>query len=332
MDERRKITRTVTIAKKDSLTPLLAYLSSRFTYQGEEEWKAHIEDGRVTHNGNACSGNEMLREKDVIAFTPEPYDEPPINPNFTILYEDERFIFVNKPPLLPCHPGGIYLYNTLWHLLREKNECKGLINRLDRETSGIVIAAKTVDAAAYANALMRERDVVKEYRAIVEGFFPGYLDASGRLVADTGSPVRKKLRFIPDDLPKKEESEAGADNRCRSEFDLERIIPGGMSVVRARLHTGRTHQIRATLESLGFPVVGDKLYGKDPTIFLRFATGTMTDSDRAALRMEHQALHCSRVSFAKPDGGLYDVRAESPSSWLPESHGSEARVKRPDSR
>lgn len=332
MDKPGKITRTVSVAKKDSGTPLLEYLASRFTYQGAAEWKAHIEGGRVTHNGRLCSGSEPLCEKDVISFTPEPYDEPTVNPNYTILCEDERFIFVNKPPLLPCHPGGIYLYNTLWHLLREKNECICLINRLDRETSGVVIAAKTCDDAAYANALMRERDVVKEYRAIVEGNFPGHLDVSGTLVADAGSPVRKKLRFIPDGGQGMEGNAECGGSRCRTELDLERSLPGGLSLVRARLHTGRTHQIRATLESLGFPVVGDKLYGKDPTIFLRFATGTMTDSDRAALRMEHQALHCSRVAFAKPEGGLYDVRAEVPSSWPPESHSAKAEVRRFDSR
>jgi len=310
------ITRTIAVARKDENTPLLAYLAARFTYQSEAEWIAHIESGRVTHNGHAGSASEPLREKDTIAFTPEPYDEPTVNTNFSVLFEDERFIFVNKPPLLPCHPGGIYLYNTLWNLLCEKNGCICLINRLDRETSGVVIAAKTGEAASYANALMRERNIVKEYRAIVEGDFPGCLDASGILVRDEGSPVRKKLRFIPDDGRLQNGSEEREGIRCRTEFDLERKLPGGMSLVRARLHTGRTHQIRATLESLGYPVVGDKLYGKDPGIFLRFADGTMTDADRAALRMEHQALHCSRVAFAKPDGGLYDIRAEDPPSWL----------------
>ena len=341
MNEPTSNARATAISRKDAGLRLLPYFTARFTYQSESDWQEHIARGRVTLNGETCTGSEVLKEKDIVSFTPEPYDEPPVNTGYRILAEDGDFLFIDKPPLLPCHPAGIYLFNTLWGLLRDEHPRLCFINRLDRETSGIVIAAKNPEAAAYANGAMQERRIGKEYLSLVEGAFPETLDAPGFLVSDTTSPIRKKLRFVPDN----EAASYGAalcdaeggfqpgeatgfcanadacqktisrEIRCHTRFSLRSRLDGNLSLVHAELLTGRTHQIRATLQSLGFPVVGDKLYGKDPTIFLRFIDGTMTESDRNLLRLDHQALHCSRVVLPKADGSAYDIRADIPTSW-----------------
>lgn len=306
MENRDDNSRRIAIRRDDAGKELLAYLCARFTYQGISQWEEHLARGRISVNGAGCARSVILREKDIVSFTPEPYDEPPVNARYEILAEDEHYLFVNKPPLLPCHPGGIYLRNTLWALLRERCPEPRFVNRLDRETSGIVIVAKTPDAAAFANARMQERAIVKEYLVLVEGRFPAALDAEGFLVPDAASPVRKKLSFV---------TAAGGGMDCRTEFSFQEEFAPGVSLVHARLHTGRTHQIRATLQSLGFPVVGDKLYGKDSGMFLRFIDGALTDRDRAALRLDHQALHCARIAMPSPAGGAYEIAAPVPESW-----------------
>jgi RluA family pseudouridine synthase len=312
MEHKNDYSRRIAIRREDAGKELRAYLSARFTYQSESEWAQHIAQGRVSLNGEPCRETVILREKDLVSFTPEPYDEPPVNARFEILAEDEHYLFVNKPPLLPCHPGGIYLFNTLWALLRDRCPDPKFVNRLDRETSGIVIVAKTVEAAAFANARMQERAIAKEYLALVEGSFPSALDAEGFLVPDASSPVRKKLAFTPADSGREFPPGGIA---CRTELSYRGEFAPGISLVHARLHTGRTHQIRATLQSVGFPVVGDKLYGKDSGIFLRFIDGSLTDSDRANLRLDHQALHCARIAMPGPDGTAYDIAAPEPESW-----------------
>jgi 23S rRNA pseudouridine955/2504/2580 synthase/23S rRNA pseudouridine1911/1915/1917 synthase len=324
MDERGTPTRTITVAGDGEGYGVAGYLAARFTYQSEAEWMDHIRTGRIAHNDGPCAETAVLRKGDRIAFTPEPYEEPPVNASFTILREDAEYLFIDKPPLLPCHPGGIYLKNTLVSLLAGAYGTVHLINRLDRETSGIVLAAKTKEAAARAGELMRSRMIEKEYLVLVEGAFPDRIDASGVLVPDVASPIRKKLRFIQSPRESHEDNGGAGDTpggaaeegiAARTIFTGKGTFAPGVSLVHARLLTGRTHQIRATLQSLGFPVVGDKLYGKDPTAFLRFIDGTLTESDRRTLRLENQALHCARVSFAIPGGASYDVSSNPPASW-----------------
>ena len=301
-------TRTVIVARKDEGSRLANYLAARFTYQSEAEWERHVAEGRIALNGAPCPPDVAVRAGDRVSFTPPHLEEPPINADYSILLEDDRFIFVDKPPLLPAHPAGIYRNNTLLSLLRERYGDIRLVNRLDRETSGVIIAARTQEAAALAAELMQGRLVEKEYRALVEGDFSGRVDAAGYLVRDDRSPIRKKLRFEPFD---------GTDRGIFAETSFEPMgaWAPGISLVRARPVTGRTHQIRATLEALGHPIVGDKLYGADPTAFLRFIAGELTDADRARLILPHQALHCARISFSLADGARYDVTAPTPASW-----------------
>ena len=305
------IDRTTEITRTDAGKKLLSFLAARFTYQDEARWREHIEAERLTLNAQPCTGGETIREGDHITFRPEPYDEPPVNAQYKILAEDDDFLFIDKPAPLPCHPGGIYLHNTLWGLLGTAFPGIRFVNRLDRETSGIVIAAKHSEAAAYAGSLMSGRGIDKEYLVLVEGNFAEAIDACGYLEPDTDSPVRKKLRFVRLTAMAETGTSTGA-NECRTLFAPERRFPDGTSLVRAKLFTGRTHQIRATLQALGYPVVGDKLYGKDSAIFLRFIEGSMTDLDRKALRLDRQALHCSRISFPKRQGEIYDIVSAAP--------------------
>ncbi len=219
--------------------------------------------------------------------------EPPVLRSVGILYEDDDLLVADKPGNLPCHPGGRYCGNTLLHLLRARGgngENLRIINRLDRETSGIVLVAKTAAMAKSLAGQFRRHTAQKEYTVLVHGAFPAHLEARGWLLPDADSVIRKKRRFVTDkDSPTPEAESAETD------FELL-ALQDGISRVLARPRTGRTHQIRATLLSLGFPVVGDKIYGLDETFFLRFITDALTDSDRARLILPRQALHASALT------------------------------------
>lgn len=315
-------TREIIVTRADEGEAIAQYLAGRFTYQTAAEWACHVQDGRITLNGERCPEDRALNSGDRIAFTPPEYDEPEVNSRYAILHEDANFLFVDKPPLLPCHPGGIYLRNTLWTMLSTEYGTVNLINRLDRETSGVVIVARTKEAAAIAGALMRERLIEKNYLALVEGDFPERVEASGYLVPDTSSPIRKKIIFVREGFLSREETATDGQKGifAQTSFTGMGNPAPGISLVRAVPVTGRTHQIRATLEALRFPLVGDKLYGKDPLRFLRFIEGTLTDGDRAGLRLDHQALHCARVAFTMPEGTAYDISARPPETWKTVTH------------
>ena len=117
------------------------------------------------------------------------------------------------------------------------------------------------------------------------------------LIKDTESPVPKKKKFIPEsEITLYDCNGESAD----TEFIPLKKLPGGKTLLRAILYTGRQHQIRATLCSLGFPLVGDKLYGRDERIFLKISSRSITPEDIAMLGMERQALHASKVTFYHP--------------------------------
>ena len=219
--------------------------------------------------------------------------EPPVLRSVGILHEDDDLLVADKPGNLPCHPGGRYCGNTLLHILRARGGDVGnlrIINRLDRETSGIVLVAKTDAMVRSLAGQFRRHTAQKEYTVLVHGAFPAHLEARGWLLPDTGSAIRKKRRFVTGDAP----PTPGAES---AETDFELVeARDGISRVLARPRTGRTHQIRATLFSLGFPVVGDKIYGLDETFFLRFIADALTDADRARLMLPRQALHASALT------------------------------------
>jgi 23S rRNA-/tRNA-specific pseudouridylate synthase len=307
------IQRSTLVLPQDGGKELSFYLALRFTYFSQDQWEFEIAQGRVRRNGEPTEGRAILEPKDLITFTPLPYQEPPVRTDWTLLEEDEHFAFINKPPFLPCHPGGIYLHNTLLSMLTPRWPEARLVNRLDRETSGIVVLAKHREAAAGAAREFSEGRVEKRYYVLVEGLFPHTLEARGILVRDEDSPVRKKVRLIPSERPRVHTSFSRGGNP----FAMEGI-PGMVSPVWATLHTGKTHQIRASLCSLGFPVVGDKLYGPDDSLFLRFTEDRLTVEDRCRLGMDRQALHCAFLSFTA-GGSTYHLEAPLGDGWPQEA-------------
>ncbi len=280
------------------------FLGRRYSYHSRCRWQALIKDGLVAVNGRKVKPSCIVNGGDEIRYMAE-IREPQVETGFKIVYEDGDFIVVNKPGNLPCHPAGPFFFNTLWHLLLQHSDQVLLVNRIDRETSGLVIAARNSACAAKFSALFSAEPcrIRKEYLVLVHGVFPSKMHCRGTLVPDRGCEIRKKRVFI---------SGSGDGETAVTDFELE-CSDGELSAVRAFPSTGRLHQIRATLHSVGFPVVGDKLYGLDHSIYLRFVKGIMSDEDSRKLIIGRQALHAHRISFQlAPDGKELNFEAPVP--------------------
>lgn len=279
----------ISIRTHEAGTRLDAWLAARFTYHALHEWVSLIQSHRLLVNDLSSQAGYLLRAGDVIAYHPISLAEPEVSHDIQILYEDDILMAINKPPDLPCHPAGRYFKNTLLTMLRETCPEARLVNRLDRETSGIILIAKNKRTSGKLGRQFERRQVTKEYQVLVEGDFPDQLLAEGVLAVDNESPVIKKRVFLWE----------GEGETCSTQF--RRLGAGSnLSLVHVTLGTGRMHQIRATLSSLGFPVVGDKIYGLDETIFIRLVQGAVTAQDRITLRLPHQALHAWRLTVRHP--------------------------------
>ncbi len=281
------------------------YLAGRFTYRSIGEWRERIASGEILLNEKLSPPESILQLHDKIEYFPGDLPEPEAELHYNVVYEDETLLVIDKPGNLCVHPSGPFFKHTLWHLLSTRYGKIHLVNRLDRETSGLLIAAKNPAAAAKLGS--PRWPMRKEYLALVFGKFQMPCDAYGFLVSDTASQVRKKRKFVFGERP--------PANAVKPESSRTRLLPEKsgehFSLVRAIPETGRLHQIRATLFSLGFPLVGDKLYGPDDEIYLKIRSGSITPEDQRKLILKRQALHSAELCFKHPVSGK-EIAAKAP--------------------
>lgn len=216
-------------------------------------------------------------------------------PEFRVLYEDDGVLVVDKAAPLLTHPTGEKNEPTLWHGLHELLSYElatggqvSLINRLDRETSGITLVAKTALAARELGKAMQARLLHKEYFAVVQGvpLWESACCAEPILRMETVAETRVHVRQCCHPEGKE----------CRTEFSvLQRC--GKMSLLRCCPHTGRMHQIRVHAAHLGYPLVGDKIYGGDESCYLDFIATGWTPDLQCRLLLPRHALHACRLTF-----------------------------------
>jgi 23S rRNA pseudouridine1911/1915/1917 synthase len=222
-----------------------------------------------------------------------------------IAAESPDWIVIDKPPLLQVHPSKPSDAATMWHLLRlllafelANGGQVSIINRLDRETSGLVLIAKSRAAARHFGMLMERGRIVKEYAALVRGW-PG----ADEFTVDAPL-LRQGIHQESRIYLKQCVHPAGVPARTRFQVlrRFARDAAARFALVRAFPETGRMHQIRVHLAHAGHPVVGDKIYGPSEDHYLTFIRTGWTPALEAALLLRRHALHSALIEI--PDDGL----------------------------
>lgn len=228
--------------------------------------------------------------------------EPPVDFSFTLLHEDGALLAVSKSGDLPCHPAGKYRAHTLLAALASAG-WRGLflVHRLDRETSGVVVLAKSLAAASRLGKSLEAGRFRKRYLLLADGPWPAppgaWIEAAG-FICPVSTPEIHRFRAFRRELHPGERGQ-----RACTRFRLL-ARNGERCLLEAVPMTGRIHQIRATAKALGLAVVGDKLYGRDPGVYARLCNGIRPSAaDDALLGMARQALHAWKLSFPHPETG-----------------------------
>jgi 23S rRNA pseudouridine1911/1915/1917 synthase len=294
------------------------FLSLRFNDWSRTALAGFIRSGHVVSDSRPLKPSSTLKQGEVLRiYIPgiAPHDEqPPMPP---VLWEDEWLLAVDKPSGLLMHPVG---QKWSWGLVGVVRRARpgadiDLAHRLDRETSGVVIVTKHADANRHLKKMFSERKVGKVYWAIVRGT-PTWDEhtCDAPLGHAAGSEVVLRQGADVD----------GAVARTR--FKVVHRIPnnGGpaYSLVACKPLTGRTHQIRAHLEHVGFPILGDKLYGQTDDVFLELLDKGATPRVRELIGFPRHALHARSIAFPHPKTGqIVRVRAPLPPDLRAIVHG-----------
>ena len=209
-----------------------------------------------------------------------------------IVEEDEGVLAINKPGLIVCHPSKQGPWSSLVGASREylQQDLVHLVHRLDRETSGICLLAKDKWHARRSQMAFQNMQVSKEYVALLEGEMNEPTEVSNHLAKDLESEV-----YIKQAVRKSRTSK-----RAETVFE-PLLVRNGNSLVRVIPKTGRKHQIRIHAQYLGFPMVGDKIYGPDDRLYLEFIEKGYTTAMHEILGFHRQALHAHRVHFSAPE-------------------------------
>jgi 23S rRNA pseudouridine1911/1915/1917 synthase len=252
-----------------------------------------IEAGAVRVGGRAVPKRHRVAAGDVVEVDEVDAPAAPADVGatvaFAVPYEDEHLLVVDKPPGVVVHPARGHQTGTLAQALEgrafggEHAWRAGIVHRLDRDTSGLMVVAKSETVHARLKAALQRREVAREYTALVEGRPPA---RTGTIDAAIGRDRRVRTRMSTDtDVPRE----------ARTHFELVEALPATTLLV-VRLETGRTHQIRVHLQAIGHPVAGDPEYGT-----------------AGLLGLSRQFLHAARLAFAHPvSGELLDVRSPLP--------------------
>ena len=240
---------TSSIGSNDHGQTLLAHLVRLYRHSTPQAWQQRLNDGEVTLDGVPATGSESVSSGQILVWNRPPWIEPDAPRYFDVLLEDDHLLAVSKPSGLPTLPGGGFLENTLLRLVQKQSANANPVHRLGRGTSGIVLFAKTPRAAANLFANWNTPKIQKIYRALAQNV--AQHDAY-EILTPIGLVPHPRIGSVWAAHPGGKPSGSFAKVVSRS---------GGTTTFEVSLNSGRPHQIRIHLASIGHPLVGDPLYG-----------------------------------------------------------------------
>ncbi len=267
------------------------YLASMLEGISRTRAQELIADGAVQVNGSSSKASYVLRAGDTVQVSgtlhkPEVSTLKPLHQPLDIVYEDDDLLVVNKAAGMVVHPAAGHADDTLVNALLAYcpalrgmgegagEQRAGIVHRLDKDTSGLIMVAKNMRTQAALREQMKRHEVVKRYLALVEGNVE--LD-QGSIDAPIGRDRRNRQQMAITAVDSRE---------ARTHFRVLQRFPHGHTLLLLQLETGRTHQIRVHLKAIGHPVVGDSVYG--------------SGSRQQGFTLNRQFLHASQLKFTHP--------------------------------
>lgn len=270
------------------------YLRSRLGYSSAMLKKLKFTEGGITVNGKFVTVRHVLLEGEILSLMSEDRDDDvspyiiPYDIPIDVVYEDEHITAVNKPPNMPAHPSFGHRDDTVANALAFRYRGEPYVfrpvNRLDRDTSGVMLTANTRLASYKMYKLMTEGKIRKSYVAVLDGVPP-----------EEAGAIRSFMRRKEGSVVEREE--CGENDGGKVAVTEYRVLyaKDGHSVVLASPITGRTHQLRVQFAGIGCPITGDTMYGREDC------------------RIDRQALHAVKTEFPHPASGeILDLRASVP--------------------
>lgn len=311
---------TFNITPKQKPIRLDVYLSNLIEKASRNRIQNAIDKGLVTVNGIVSKSSRKLKPGDYVECTlikPPPIQLIPQDLNIPLIYEDEHLLIVNKPAGMVSHPGfgnrdGTLINAVLWHLgVRENIEIEteddedgengidegvifasdavrpGIVHRLDKDTTGLLVVSKEMDILVKLQKMFAERIVKREYIALVWGKVP---DKSGTITGNIDRSERNRKKF---EVTKRGGKPSITDYEVVERFEY-------MTLLRLKLRTGRTHQIRVHCSHNKFPLFGDQLYGGDTVVYGGHSPQRKKFYEKLLSQIDRQMLHARTLGFVHP--------------------------------
>jgi len=269
------------------------FLAKKMPWRSRTFFQKMIKNGEVAINNRKCRSGRYLCIGETVKIDVSNHQQefsPPDSISINKIYEDDDILALNKKPGIIVHPAGRHLYNTLMNAVHSEyadaDYRPRLIHRLDKDTSGVLVLAKNEFSRSELARQIENRKVKKNYLALTHGVLScrsGEINL--RIGEGSYSHIRLKQEISEKGLAAKSIFNVLASAPCVQGF------PSGLSLVKVRLITGRTHQIRLHLSAIGHPILADKLYGRE------------TDCSMGNIKIETQLLHAWKFGCHHPVTG-----------------------------
>ncbi|KAA3604213.1 MAG: RluA family pseudouridine synthase [Calditrichaeota bacterium] len=260
---------------------------------------------RFEINGKLANEKTVVTSGDILTFRHSSKFELSPEPEFRVIFEDENILVISKDNCVPVTPISFVYFNSLVIFLREEFQNPELspVNRLDIETTGVMIFSKKKNFTKRLTKIFEKRKIYKEYFCVVFGKanFSEKL-VKGELVRDSESKIFTKFKLLENETPNSETNFTllNSEEKPKAQKIFQFYEEGNFSYLKAIPKTGKTNQIRIHSSSLSLPIVGDKKYFPDEKVYLDWFENDFTEEVQSKLLTKRQLLHCYKNEFVHP--------------------------------